>query len=58
MASDVTKMGVRMNIDDSLWDQRTFLGRLKHFAWMTDFRTVIVPTQQLYAAKEFVEKYR
>jgi len=59
MASSHTGAQVsRINVDQPLWDQRTFLGRLKHFFWMTDFRTIVVPTRQLYEAKELLEKYR
>ncbi|KAI0221184.1 Sideroflexin-2 [Lamellibrachia satsuma] len=58
MSDVVRHKEVRINIDEPLWDQRTFLGRLKYFFWMTDFRTVVVPTRQLYDAKELIEKYR
>ncbi|XP_074643046.1 sideroflexin-2-like [Tubulanus polymorphus] len=48
----------RINVDGPLWDQSTFLGRLKHFAWMTDFRTVVVRESKLHEAKDLVDKYR
>ena len=47
----------RIEIRKTLWDQRTFLGRLRHFFWLTDYRTVIVPTKRLYEARNLLEKY-
>ena len=47
----------RIEIRETLWDQRTFLGRLRHFFWLTDYRTVIVPTKRLYEARDLLEKY-
>ncbi|XP_072827900.1 sideroflexin-2 isoform X1 [Vicugna pacos] len=46
------------NIDAPLWDQSTFLGRVKHFFNITDPRTVLVPEQELDWAKVMVEKSR
>ncbi|XP_070340192.1 sideroflexin-2 isoform X1 [Equus asinus] len=46
------------NIDAPRWDQRTFLGRVKHFFNITDPRTVLVPEQELDWAKVMVEKSR
>lgn len=51
-------MPERLNIDAPLWDQSTFVGRFKHFMWVTDPRTSIVNDKELYAAKELVEQYR
>lgn len=48
----------RIDVDKPLWDQSTFVGRFKHFAWMTDFRTCITGEKDLDDAKELVEKYR
>ena len=47
----------RIDVRKALWDQRTFLGRLKHFFWVTDYRTVVVPTRRLYEAKQLLEQY-
>lgn len=52
------KENPRIDIDAPLWDQRTFVGRFKHFAYVTDPRTVFVTSDKLYAAKELCEKYR
>ncbi|XP_077801511.1 sideroflexin-2 isoform X1 [Macaca mulatta] len=46
------------NIDAPRWDQRTFLGRVKHFLNITDPRTVFVSEQELDWAKMMVEKSR
>nr|CAD7595064.1 unnamed protein product [Timema genevievae] len=48
----------RIDIDNTLWDQSTFLGRLKHFFWVTDPRTCIVSEGSLDEAKILVEQYR
>lgn len=47
----------RIDIRKTLWDQRTFFGRLRHFFWVTDYRTVVVPTGRLYAARDLLQKY-
>ncbi|XP_038614394.1 sideroflexin-2 isoform X2 [Tachyglossus aculeatus] len=46
------------NIDAPLWDQRTFLGRVKHFFNITDPRTALVSEQELDRAKVLVESSR
>nr|XP_035124834.1 sideroflexin-2 isoform X2 [Callithrix jacchus] len=46
------------NIDVPRWDQRTFLGRVKHFLNITDPRTVFVSERELDWAKVMVEKTR
>lgn len=48
----------RFNIDAPLWDQSSFLGRLKHFFWVTDPRSCIVSEETLDSAKQLVEQYR
>lgn len=48
----------RFNIDEPRWDQKTFIGRLKHFANITDPRAAFVPTKDLLAAKNLVNLYR
>lgn len=48
----------RLNLDKPRWDQATFLGRLKHFAWVTDYRSAVVTNERLFEAKELVKKYR
>lgn len=49
---------VRINIDEPLWDQNSFIGRFKHFAWVTDPRTALASDESLNAAKLLVEQYR
>lgn len=51
-------MPERLNIDAPLWDQGTFIGRFKHFLWMTDPRTCIETEENLDKAKILVEQYR
>ncbi|KAJ8941318.1 hypothetical protein NQ318_017858 [Aromia moschata] len=51
-------MTERINIDEPLWDQGTFVGRFKHFLWVTDPRTCIVKEEALDNAKVLVEQYR
>lgn len=48
----------RLDLDKPLWDLNTFIGRWKHFAWMTDFRTCIATDKDLLAAKKLCEDYR
>ncbi|XP_015585350.1 sideroflexin-2 isoform X2 [Cephus cinctus] len=48
----------RLDLDKPLWDQSTFLGRWRHFAWVTDFRTCVASEKELYAAKNLCEDYR
>lgn len=51
-------MTERIKIDEPLWDQNTFVGRFKHFLWMTDPRTCVENEQALNNAKSLIEKYR
>lgn len=48
----------RLDMDKPLWDQTTFVGRWKYFAWMTDFRTCVKSESELLAAKKLCEQYR
>ncbi|XP_023013748.1 sideroflexin 2 [Leptinotarsa decemlineata] len=48
----------RIDIDQPLWNQNTFIGRFKHFLWVTDPRTCVVSEDTLDKAKVLVEKYR
>ncbi|XP_067936039.1 sideroflexin-2-like [Watersipora subatra] len=59
MSTEACKLPIAgFDIDKPLWDQNTFTGRLKHFFWVTDPRSIIVPTSKLYSAKKLVEDYR
>lgn len=51
-------MPERINIDEPLWDQSTFVGRFKHFLWVTDPRTCVVSEEALDNAKTLVNQYR
>lgn len=48
----------RIDFSQPKWDQSTFVGRLKHFFWVTDPRSCVISSQQLYEAKNLVEKYK
>jgi len=51
-------MSDRIDVDKPLWDQSTFLGRFKHFAWMTNPLSSLSSTTQLSNAKTLVDQYR
>ena len=46
------------DISKPLWDQNTFSGRLKHYFWVTDPRTITTSTAKLLEAKQIVENYK
>lgn len=48
----------RIDVDKPLWPQDSFIGRFKHFAWMTDPRSCVTSTSSLMEAKALVEAYR
>lgn len=51
-------MAERIDVDAPLWDQTTFVGRFKHFMWVTDPRSGLVNDQTLDDAKALIEQYR
>ncbi|XP_054009827.1 sideroflexin-2-like [Hylaeus anthracinus] len=48
----------KIDIDQPLWDQSTYIGRWKHAAFISDSRTVFVPEKELWKAKQFCDDYR
>lgn len=48
----------RIDVDKPIYDLSTFAGRFKHFAWMTDPRTVILPSESLMQSKQLLDSYR
>ena len=48
----------RVNLDAPIWDQNTFLGRLKYYAWVTDPRLSMVSNSKLFEAQTLVKQYR
>ncbi|XP_029160577.1 sideroflexin-2-like isoform X2 [Nylanderia fulva] len=48
----------RIDIDKPLWSQDTYLGRWMHYAFITDCRTIVVPTSKLWEAKKLCEDYK
>ncbi|XP_023346028.1 sideroflexin-2 [Eurytemora carolleeae] len=51
-------MHERIDVDSPLWDQATFIGRFRHFAWMSNPINGLVSTQELESAKSIVVSYR
>lgn len=47
-----------IDIDKPLWDQSTFIGRFRHFAFVTDPTTCLTSEEDLDKAKRLIEKYR
>ncbi|KAL2720390.1 sideroflexin-2-like [Vespula squamosa] len=47
----------RININEALWDQSTYIGRWKHMAFVSDFLTIFVPKEKLYEAKKLCNDY-
>ncbi|KAK6639280.1 hypothetical protein RUM43_007552 [Polyplax serrata] len=50
--------GSRIDITQPLWDQSTFYGRVRHFAFVTDPRTVLTSDEKLDQAKILYNQYR
>jgi len=50
--------GERIDITLPLYDQSTFIGRVRHFAFVTDPRTVFASEAQLDAAKNLILLYK
>ena len=48
----------RIKVDEPLWDLSTFVGRLKHFFYVTDPRTVLTSSARLQEAKALLEQYK
>ncbi|KAJ8300960.1 hypothetical protein KUTeg_022479, partial [Tegillarca granosa] len=51
-------METRIDLDKPIWDQNTFLGRVKYYAWITNPVLSMASTTSLYKAKQLVEDYR
>jgi len=51
-------MTERINVDAPIWDQGTFVGRFRHFAWMTNPLLGLSTTSQLESAKKLVVDYK
>lgn len=48
----------RIDITQPLWDQSTFSGRVRHFAFITDPRTIFATNTDLENAKTLYQQYR
>ena len=51
-------MSDRLNVDEPLWDQSTFYGRFRHFAWMTNPLNGLNSETELQKAKTLVNSYK
>lgn len=56
--NDYYKTKERIDVDEPLWDQKYYYGRWRHFAFITDIRTIFVSEEKLWKAKELCELYR
>lgn len=45
-------------MDSPLWTQKSFIGRLRHFAWLTDPRTIFYSDKRVDKAKSLLDLYR
>ncbi|XP_038214213.1 sideroflexin-2 [Zerene cesonia] len=48
----------RIDITQPLWDQSTFVGRFRHFAFISNPLLSLVPEKELYQAKELYVNYK
>lgn len=48
----------RIDLDTPIWDQNTFVGRLKYYAWVTDPRLSFCKQARLMEAKSLLNQYR
>ncbi|XP_065828349.1 sideroflexin-2-like [Oscarella lobularis] len=54
----MTSASSRIDLDQPRWDQRQFGGRLRHFADVTDMRTLFASTERLEKAAKLVQQYK
>ncbi|KAF7407764.1 hypothetical protein HZH66_002301 [Vespula vulgaris] len=57
MSDESENQSERININEALWDQNTYIGRWKHMAFISDFLTIFVPKEKLYEAKKLCNDY-
>lgn len=48
----------RINVDEPLWSQDNYLGRWRHFAFVTDVRTIFAKEEKFHEAKTLCELYK
>lgn len=48
----------RVDVDKPLWNQNSYFGRWKHFAFITDVRTIFAKDEDLQEAKNLCELYK
>lgn len=56
--SDMTEQVSKFDLDTPIWDQNTFSGRRRFYAWITDPRNTIVSTATLYQARDLIQCVR
>ncbi|CAG2247216.1 SFXN2 [Mytilus edulis] len=49
---------VEVDLDTPIWDQNTFSGRRKYYAWMTDPRNSLVSSGTLFQARDLIHAVR
>lgn len=48
----------RIDLDKPIWDQNTFIGRLRYYTWVTDPRLSFHSKESLLEAKTLITQYR
>jgi len=48
----------RLDVDKIMWDQSSFIGRFKYFAWMSNPMNALVTNKTLLDSKELLTQYR
>ncbi|XP_026468572.1 sideroflexin-2 isoform X2 [Ctenocephalides felis] len=46
----------KLIVENPLWEQNTFVGRFRHFLWMTDWRSCFASERDLDKAEELIKK--
>lgn len=54
----MSDMGEKFDLDTPIWDQNTFTGRIKFYAWISDPRNSVVSTSKLYQARDLILNVR
>lgn len=55
---DMTEEVSKFDLDTPIWDQNTFSGRRRYYAWITDPRNTIVSTATLFQARDLIQCVR
>ena len=55
---NMTEQVSKFDLDKPIWDQNTFSGRRRYYAWITDPRNTIVSTTTLFQARDLIQCVR